>query len=214
MPKAEHDSTTHPAPRPSRRGLLAGSTVALLAGAVFVTPARAAPVASAVATGDDAELIRLCHQFAESEIDDWYRYVVADDDEAEEIEKDQTVDWGTYHRIIATPAVTPEGWHAKALAFTAWDRDSYDDHKDERDPSTTFLASLLRDMVAPARNAIIARCAAKYGPLPPSYTPEGIWLGYTPEEKAASAARVAEMKAAMDPERIAEFVRSEAGASA
>ena len=48
---------------PSRRGLLAGSTAALLAGAAFVTAARAAPVAAAVATGDDAELLSLCAEF-------------------------------------------------------------------------------------------------------------------------------------------------------
>ena len=72
MTKAEHDHTTHPAPRPSRRGLLAGSMAALLAaGAAFVTAARAAPAAGAVATGDDAELVRLqCALAAQREVVD------------------------------------------------------------------------------------------------------------------------------------------------
>jgi hypothetical protein len=63
MPKAIEPHTTITEPRPSRRGLLAGSTAALLAGAAFVAAARGAPVASAVATGDDAELLALCAEF-------------------------------------------------------------------------------------------------------------------------------------------------------
>lgn len=47
-----------PAPPPSRRALLAGSTAALLAGAAAATAARAAPAVA----GDDAELIALCEQ--------------------------------------------------------------------------------------------------------------------------------------------------------
>jgi hypothetical protein len=44
---------------PSRRGLLATGTAALLAGAAIATTARAAPVASLEGAGDDAELIAL-----------------------------------------------------------------------------------------------------------------------------------------------------------
>jgi hypothetical protein len=129
--------------------------------------ALATPIAAPalVSLNPDAELIRICRGFAENELEKFYRYVTTED--TDDLD-DEPVDWDTYRRILATPATTPEGWHAKALAFTSWDREAYDDHEDYRDPSTTFLASLLRDAVAPARNAIVARCAAKYGPLPPS----------------------------------------------
>jgi hypothetical protein len=41
----------------------------------------------------------------------------------------------------------------------------YDDPEDDRDGVTPIIAALLRDMVAPARNAILTRLQAKYGPL-------------------------------------------------
>ena len=129
----------------------------------------------------DAKLIRACYRFAKNELEKWYRDVVAPKDE----DVPDWTDWRTYRRIVATPATTPEGWHAKALAYSALDQESYDDHECGRTRSRTFLTSLLRDMVAPARNAIIAGFAAKYGPLPSRYTAEGIWLGYTEEERAA-----------------------------
>ena len=146
----------------------------------------------------DAELIRTCHRFAEYELASWYRYALDDDD-------DSSPDHATYVSIIAIPATTPEGWHAKALALTAWDRDSYDDHEDVRDGCSSLLASLLRDMVAPARNAIIAKLRAKYGPLPPSYTPEGIWLRYTTEEKAVIEAGIASRMSAQQAKQSAEM---------
>jgi hypothetical protein len=138
---------------------------------------------SASQANPDAELIRICHRFAETEFEQWYRW--------EAVPGNQDMppqDWDTYHWIVATPAATPEGWHAKALAYVAWDRAAYDDCVDKRDQNscTTFLASLLRDMVAPVRNAIVARCAAQYGPLPHPFSAEAIWLGYPPEEIEAS----------------------------
>jgi hypothetical protein len=160
---------------------------------------------SAPAVNPDAELIRICHEFADVEMARWYRYVVTDEDLADE--PDEEVDWDTYHRILATPATTPEGWHAKALAYAALDRDAYDDHEDHRDPCTAFLASLLRDVVAPARNAIVSRCAAKYGPLPRHYTAEGIWVGPTPEEKAEREKEWADR----DADRIAAVVAEHRG---
>jgi hypothetical protein len=138
--------------------------------------------ASSAEASPDAELVRVCYRFAEEELARRHRYIVAPDDLADEA--DTPVDWDSYRSITATPATTPEGWHAKALAFSAWDTEAYDDHEDTRDSTTTFLAALLRDMVAPARNAIVARCTAEYGPLPPSYDAEGRFVGYTPEEQA------------------------------
>ena len=153
----------------------------------------------------DAELIRTCHRFAEYELASWYRYVLDNDD-------DSSPDHATYISIIATPATTPEGWHAKALAFTAWDRDSYDDHEDVRDGCSSLLASLLRDMVAPARNAIIAGLRAKHGPLPAGYSPDGIWIGYSSEEKAAieteHKAMVAARKAAKRAEHSSVTIKA------
>jgi hypothetical protein len=156
------------------------------------TPPRIFPPLSAAATGSraspsshaepDAELIRICHRFAEAEFEQWYCWEAACDDEDM-----PPSDRNTYNWIAATPATTPEGWHAKALAYAAWEREVYDNYEAGMD--TTFLAPLLRDMVAPARNAIIARCASKYGPLPYPFSAEGIWLGYPPEEKEAMAER-------------------------
>ncbi len=140
---------------------------------VAATVAGLAPaaIAGGPALDADAELIRLCHAFAEADFANWYRYVTAPVETADD--DDAPPDWDTYHLIIATPATTPAGWHAKALAFVAWDREAYDDVGIERTPASTFLASLLRNMVMPARNAIIARCAKAYGPLPPQYTAAG-----------------------------------------
>ena len=133
--------------------------------------------AGAVAANPDADLIRVCHQFAEKELDDWYRYVVDATIAPGTEDEDTPPDWAGLHWIEATPATTPEGWQAKALAFSAWHRDSYDNAPEDQDSQTALLAGLLRDMVAPARNAIVTRLAAKYGPLPTGYTAEGIWLG-------------------------------------
>ena len=190
----------------TRRGALRGASIAGL----FSVPAVALAAQSSKSNPDE-ELIRVCHRFAESQLEDWYRYVV----EVDTDEDDAPVPWDAYHRIVGTQATTPAGWHAKALAFTAWSRDSYDDHEDDRDTHTTFLAALLRDMVAPARNAIVARCTAKYGPLPTQYTAEGIWIGYSAEERAAIDAENAAKDAAREAEReakhkatMAEMLRS------
>src|SRR5579859_1149978 len=116
----------------SRRRLLAGATAALAAGAAtIVTTAHAAPVASPKGAGDDAELIRVCQRFAEKEMEDWYRYVTEPDETADDL--DDTPDWDSLHWITATPARTPEGWHAKALAYTAWHHSAYDDEPMDRD---------------------------------------------------------------------------------
>ena len=48
---------------PSRRGLLATGTAALLIGAAIATAALGAPVASPEGAGDDDELIALCAEF-------------------------------------------------------------------------------------------------------------------------------------------------------
>ncbi len=179
---------------PSRRALF-GAGAALIVGGAIATTANAAPA------GADAELIRVCHRFAEAELESWYRYILAPDDVADE--QDTPPEWHTYNWIVATPATTPEGWHAKALAYAAFDREAYNDHEDDRDGTTQLLAALLRDMVAPARNAIIARLAAEYGPLPSCYSPEGVWIGLSEEEKEALAAEQGARIAAWTAEREA-----------
>ena len=132
-----------------------------------------------------AELIRRCQQFAEAEIASWYRYVIAPEHLADE--QDTPSDMGGYNWIVATPATTPEGLHAKALALSAWDRTRYfDDEPLDSDGTSALLASLLQDVVAPARNAIMARLAAQLGPLPARSSPEGRWLG-RPAEDAPDA---------------------------
>ena len=153
----------------SRRGLLAASSAVLALSGV----AAAAPTAQS----PDAELIRICQQFAEAEFADWYLYVITDDREIERQSEDAPVDWATVRRIEAMPATTLEGLRAKALACAAWDRDAYDGPADGREPATGLLASLMRDLAAPARAAIIARLAKRYGPLPEGYDADCRWIG-------------------------------------
>ena len=156
----------HP-PAPSRR--------ALLGAAAAFTAAPLALAAAAVPMADpDAELVRVCHDFAEAEFRNWWRYVVAPDHLADA--QDTDPDWPILAWIEATPATTPAGWHAKALAYAAWWRDAYDDAEDG-DSDAPLLASLLRDMVRPARAAILARCEAEYGPLGDGYGADWRWIG-------------------------------------
>ena len=158
---AEHIPTT------SRRRLLAAAPAALaLSGAAAAAPTVPNP---------DADLIRVCQQFAEGEFTSWYCYVMASPELADEM--DTSPDWAVLHWIEETPATTPEGWQAKALAYVAWDRESYDNPPDSRDGHTALLASLLRDIASPARAAIIARLVKQYGPLPEGYTADGMWIG-------------------------------------
>ncbi len=154
----------------SRRAMLRGSAAALLAG-VATAAASAEPT-------PDAELVRVCHAFAEAEFRNWWRYVTAPADLADA--QDTDPDWTTLEWIEVTPATTPAGWAAKALALAAWHREAYDDSDAEGDASATLLAGLLRDMVAPARAEILARCAADYGPLGEGYTADARWIGRAP----------------------------------
>lgn len=152
---------------PTRRGLL-GAAVVL---------AAAPPALAAVAppAEPDAELVRVCHQFAEAEWRNWWRYVTAPANLADAEATDP--DWTTLEWIETTPATTPAGWAAKALALAAWHREAYDDSDAEGDASATLLAGLLRDMAAPARAEILTRCAADFGPLPEGYTADARWIG-------------------------------------
>jgi hypothetical protein len=139
--------------------------------------AEGSVAANSSAANPDAELIRRCHQFAEADLASWYRYVIAAENLADE--QDTAAHFDGYNWITATPATTQEGWRAKALALSAWDRTTYfNDEPEENDGASSLLASLLQDMVAPARNAILAKLATQYGPLPEQYTSEGRWLGW------------------------------------
>ena len=163
MPKAVTSHT------PSRRALLASAPAVLaLSGTAIAAPGTPNP---------DAGLIRTCQQFAEAEFADWYRYVATTDCEIADRLEDTTPDWATLRWIEATPATTLEGLRAKALAFVAWHKDAFDDCVDDRDSSSPLLASLIRDLAAPARAVIIACLFEKYGPLPKGYAADGVWLG-------------------------------------
>ncbi len=156
----------------------------------------------------DAELVRVCHRFAEAEYRNWWRYIVAPAHLADA--HDREPDWATLQWIETTPATTSAGWHAKALAYAAWWREAYDDAEPERDASATLLASLLREMVAPARAAILARCTAEYGPLPEGYTADARWIGHPP---AAAVIAPAPMPLHADADLLATcaaFTRAEA----
>ena len=157
---------THSASR--RRLLAASSAILALSGAAIAAPSAQNP---------DAELIRVCQQFAEAQFADWYLYVTTDDPETEFQSENAPVDWETVRWITATPAHTLAGHQAKALACAAWDRDSYDSSPDDNPAFTGLLASLLRDLAAPARGVILARLAEQYGPLPDGYDADCRWIG-------------------------------------
>ena len=126
---------------------------------------RLSPFAGAavevVAPSPDADLVRICHAFAEAEYRNWWRYVTAPADLADA--QGREPDWATLDWIRTTAATTPAAWHAKALAYAAWWRPAYDDDSDWNEPDSTtgLLAGLLRDMVAPARAEILRRCEAE-----------------------------------------------------
>ena len=149
MTKAEHDPTTITAPRPSRRGLLAGSTAALLAGAAFVTAARAAPVASAVATGDDAELLALCAAFDTLESSVHALYYGSEalpegdvrDEAMDRIQDDQRP---LVERIRTIPATTPAGIRAKSQSLVTFAPDLLNPRDATFDEA--LIASLLADL--------------------------------------------------------------------
>ena len=159
-------TTTHTASR--RRLLAAAPAVLAISGIAVAAPAAQNP---------DAELIRVCQQFAETEFADWYRYVTTDDREIERQSEDTPPDWATVRWITATPAHTLAGHQAKALACAAWDRDSYDSSTDSNPAFTGLLASLMRDLAAPARGVILTRLAKQYGPLPEGYDADCRWIG-------------------------------------
>ena len=161
----------------SRRSMLRGTAAVLFAGTAAASSAEPAP---------DGALILACHRFAEGEYRARWRDCTApvhlSDAEATD------ADWATLEWITATPATTPAGWAAKALALAAWEPEMYDDLVPaESDTRTALLAALLRDMVAPARAEIVARCAAEYGPLGEGYTPDGRWIGLAPTAAVPAA---------------------------
>lgn len=185
---------------PTRRVLL--GTIAVLAGAAPLGLA-----AGAAPSCPDTELVRVCHQFAEAEYRNWWRYCTAPDHLADAEGTDP--DWTTLEWIEATPAATPAGWAAKGLALAAWHREAYDDSDAEGDASATLLAALLRDMAAPARAEILARCAAEYGPLPEGYTADARWIGQAPAAPAAAAPPLARHADAELLDACAAFRRAE-----
>ena len=118
MPKADTEHTTAPpgAPAiPSRRGLLAGGTAALLAGAAIATAAHGASVASPGGAGDDAELIAVCQDFHAA--DAVVAALDASDAEDDAIAEPVHERWySALERLTAIQAQTPAGTNAKAHA--------------------------------------------------------------------------------------------------
>ena len=103
---------SHTERTPSRRGLLARGTAALLTGAVITTAARGAPVASPGSAGDDAEILRLADEF-------WIHDAVMDDWNADRVswevgEAAQDEWWECLEEMADIRATTPEGIQAKA----------------------------------------------------------------------------------------------------
>ena len=154
----------------NRRRLLSTAAPAVLA-------LSGAAIAAPPAQNPDAELICICQQFAEAEYADWYLYVTTVDREIELQSENAPVDWATVRQIEAMPATTLEGVRAKALACASWDREAYDSSADDNQAFTGLLASVLRDLAAPARKVILARLAERYGPLPEGYDADCKWIG-------------------------------------
>ena len=84
---------THTTPR---RRLLALVPSALVAADIGLTAASAV-----AAVSPDAELIRVCQQFAEREFSSWYRYILAPPEMADKM--DTSPDWTASRRIGVTP---------------------------------------------------------------------------------------------------------------
>ena len=137
MPQATNEHT------PSRRRLLTGSAATLLAGAAAMTASRAA---TPEATGDDAELIRLCHAFiaADAAVNAFHGGDIPDEL------------WVNYYqpleRLTILPARTPEGRRLKVeAAYVAIADVSVDDrwtngmHREE-----LAALSVLRDLTGRA----------------------------------------------------------------
>ena len=100
----------------SRRRLLASAPADL----VLSSAVASAPVAQ----NPDAELIRVCQQFADAKYADWYPNITTDDREIERQSENAPVDWATVvlrdnqgENRIASPRNAPVG-----AASWAWFR--------------------------------------------------------------------------------------------
>lgn len=135
MPHARDNTHT----RAERRGLLAGGTAALPAGAAIATAAHGASVASPSGAGDDAEILRLAHEFwaLDAIVADWNAERVSEE-VGEDAQDDQ---WECLDAMAAIRATTPEGIRTKADCFlhsleVETSRGSAEDH------ARAFLADL------------------------------------------------------------------------
>ena len=131
----------------------------------------------------------------------WYRYVTAPDDTADEY--DDPTDWDTYYRIIATPATTPAGWDAKALAYAAWDREGYDDEEPTahpRRPSWDLCCATWWVKPATPSSPGARRLT---GPCRRQYSVDGVWIGCSAEEKARIDAELEDGRKAREAEEAA-----------
>lgn len=150
MPKAEHAPTTPAAPPAvtpvTRRRRLA---LAILAG---VAPGEAASTASPE-LHPDAEVLRLCNEFVAITMAIHARYegphAIEDDDERDDIlaptrERERAV----IDRLVALPAVTPEGLRAKAASYLLWDPDMERTARDEGYHDCLLRFAIVRDAAA------------------------------------------------------------------
>jgi hypothetical protein len=97
----------------------------------------------------DADLIRICQNFAAAEFGSRHAYLTAPEDMRDT--QDTAVDWATLHLIAATRAITPAGWSAKALAAAAWAGDCLDNS------DVPLIRSLIQDMAGQAQNDLLDR---------------------------------------------------------
>lgn len=139
----------NPMNEPSRRRLLTGTAATLLSGAAAVTTVHAA---TPEATGDDAELIRLCAECDRLTLQEKALYqrgganFIEDDRQRDApLAKIYVEQQPIMERIIPTRAVTAEGIRAKTRSLVLWCEEllTPSEHLFEEQMISSILSDLL-----------------------------------------------------------------------
>ena len=142
---------------PTRRGLLGGAVALGAAPGVLIPAAHAA-------NHPDAELIRICHDFAAYEFGAHFAYC-AEPDEEKAAEQGLPPDFNALQQITEMQANTPDGWQAKALAYASWRRIGINNPVEGTDEAgQVLLSSLILYMAGPELDSLLALMAERYGP--------------------------------------------------
>jgi hypothetical protein len=129
-----------------RRGLLAGATAALAAGAAIATAAHGAPVASPAGAGDDAELIRLCAELDECEWQLEAVYAVHSEDDPPEERPLMERQVELSQRIMGMPAHSADGIVAIARSLAIQGNGIFDFDPDPAYVTGRLMTALMREV--------------------------------------------------------------------